>query len=137
MDTSHGRLPVSQGKLLMKPMVPARRASVAFARAACRVIYLYRHTSSHEHGRAGVIVNRTPFLSDVSEGNLCRAPVKTPFHQTKHKALRTTVRFHDIETKRGEIGGSRNWEDGRSTGKVFSGLRRMSEDSGAGTQPGS
>eukprot|EP00962_Isochrysis_galbana_P020238 scaffold5905_cov132-Isochrysis_galbana.AAC.2 len=24
-----------------------------------------------------------------------------------------------------------------STGKVFSGLRRMSEDSGAGTQPGS
>eukprot|EP00962_Isochrysis_galbana_P016051 scaffold4589_cov106-Isochrysis_galbana.AAC.5 len=35
------------------------------------------------------------------------------------------------------IGGSRNWEDGRSTGKVFSGLRRMSEDSGAGTQPGS
>eukprot|EP00962_Isochrysis_galbana_P025443 scaffold7841_cov128-Isochrysis_galbana.AAC.1 len=30
------------------------------------------------------------------------------------------------------IGGSRNWEDGRSTGKVFSGLRRMSEDSGAG-----
>eukprot|EP00962_Isochrysis_galbana_P053151 scaffold24628_cov164-Isochrysis_galbana.AAC.1 len=36
-----------------------------------------------------------------------------------------------------KIGGSRNWEDGRSTGKVFSGLRRMSEDSGAGTQPGS
>eukprot|EP00962_Isochrysis_galbana_P012244 scaffold3459_cov119-Isochrysis_galbana.AAC.7 len=35
------------------------------------------------------------------------------------------------------IGGSLNWEDGRSTGKVFSGLRRMSEDSGAGTQPGS
>eukprot|EP00962_Isochrysis_galbana_P012580 scaffold3560_cov124-Isochrysis_galbana.AAC.1 len=37
----------------------------------------------------------------------------------------------------GACGGSRNWEDGRSTGKVFSGLRRMSEDSGAGTQPGS
>eukprot|EP00962_Isochrysis_galbana_P006873 scaffold1861_cov111-Isochrysis_galbana.AAC.2 len=35
------------------------------------------------------------------------------------------------------IGGSLNWEDGRSTWKVFSGLRRMSEDSGAGTQPGS
>eukprot|EP00962_Isochrysis_galbana_P018597 scaffold5365_cov115-Isochrysis_galbana.AAC.11 len=29
-----------------------------------------------------------------------------------------------------KIGGSLNWEDGRSTGKVFSGLRRMSEDSG-------
>eukprot|EP00962_Isochrysis_galbana_P052024 scaffold23408_cov118-Isochrysis_galbana.AAC.1 len=37
----------------------------------------------------------------------------------------------------GKGGTSRNWEDGRSTGKVFSGLRRMSEDSGAGTQPGS
>eukprot|EP00962_Isochrysis_galbana_P024527 scaffold7542_cov124-Isochrysis_galbana.AAC.6 len=32
---------------------------------------------------------------------------------------------------------SLNWEDGHSTGKVFSGLRRMSEDFGAGTQPGS
>eukprot|EP00962_Isochrysis_galbana_P001523 scaffold395_cov133-Isochrysis_galbana.AAC.3 len=29
--------------------------------------------------------------------------------------------------------GSLNWEDGCSTGKVFSGLRRMLEDSGAGS----
>eukprot|EP00962_Isochrysis_galbana_P052360 scaffold23777_cov135-Isochrysis_galbana.AAC.1 len=59
-------------------------------------------------------------------------PIVMPVHPS-HIPLLAPMYPPDFDL----IGGSRNWEDGRSTGKVFSGLHRMSEDSGAGTQPGS
>eukprot|EP00962_Isochrysis_galbana_P028800 scaffold9130_cov124-Isochrysis_galbana.AAC.7 len=56
----------------------------------------------------------------------------------EHLSLRHPMTFRYVQPRPPSARrGSRNWEDGRSTGKVFSGLRRMSEDSGAGTQPGS